>query len=58
MVNHRKSGEVLSGDSLNPGLVEGHPHVDSGQVGVSTLDPMAHLKKIFFVKKKNFNFVM
>ena len=36
---------LIEGDTghlLNPVLVVGHPHVDPGQVGVGTLDTMAH----------------
>ncbi len=30
--------ERESGDPLYPRLIEGHPHVDAGQVGVRALD--------------------
>jgi hypothetical protein len=34
--------ESDAGDFFDPVLVVGHPHVDSGQVGVGTLDTVAH----------------
>lgn len=46
-------GKVFPSDSLNPGFVEGHPHVDSRQVGVGTLDPMAHLDQDLWLLLKN-----
>ena len=34
--------ELSSRDLLDPGSVVGHPHVDTGQVRVGALDPVAH----------------
>jgi hypothetical protein len=34
--------ESDAGDFFDPVLVVGHPHVDSGQVGICTLDTVTH----------------
>jgi hypothetical protein len=34
--------ESDAGDFFYPVLVVGHPHVDSGQVGIGTLDTVTH----------------